>query len=278
MSGRSAGTPEDLLNLRAAVRAENDARADPRARAKDIHAQRHTLIPRAHEAVVRPNLAPGGFDPRQITGLVAWYDAKSLTGLAPGAAVGTWPDRSGLGHDLLQATGANQPLYEQLADGIFLRFDGVNDSMTATALFTVGQLVLTVHAVVRTIGAAAANARVWSNGVNNHNLFVSGTHPNAQFAYYNPVTNLGGNSANLTVATVRLESISTGTAWRNGVPVTFDPVDTGATADFIVGNDGASDFANIEVGELIVVGNAEPDWRRLAADRYLGNKWGIPVP
>ena len=35
-----------------------------------------------------------------VSGYVAWWDAQAITGLADGAAVTTWPDASGGGHDL----------------------------------------------------------------------------------------------------------------------------------------------------------------------------------
>jgi hypothetical protein len=46
-----------------------------------------------------------------VAGYTAWYDATLITGVADGAALSSWPDSSGNGHTLTQATGANQPTY-----------------------------------------------------------------------------------------------------------------------------------------------------------------------
>jgi len=65
---------------------------------------------------------------------VAWYDYKDLPTLTiDGAnAVSRWNDKLGSGHDLLQATGTNQPLYT--ADGIL--FDGIDNFMDSSFIWT----------------------------------------------------------------------------------------------------------------------------------------------
>jgi hypothetical protein len=51
-------------------------------------------------------------DPGEIDGLIAFYDARALSGLSDGANVATWPDSSGLGdRDAAQDEPAYQPTY-----------------------------------------------------------------------------------------------------------------------------------------------------------------------
>lgn len=61
------------------------------------------------------NLLP--IDPRTLPGLFAWYDASHISGFnaanpADGAAIAQWNDLSGNGRHLVQAVGANQPIYK----------------------------------------------------------------------------------------------------------------------------------------------------------------------
>ena len=56
-----------------------------------------------------------GVAPNSIGGLVAWYKADAITGVANGSAVNSWADSSGNGYTLTQNTAADQPLYEVLA-------------------------------------------------------------------------------------------------------------------------------------------------------------------
>lgn len=46
-----------------------------------------------------------------IPGYALWFDASQLVGLSDGQSLATWPDLSGNGHNMTQATPANQPTY-----------------------------------------------------------------------------------------------------------------------------------------------------------------------
>lgn len=64
--------------------------------------------------------------PLRLSNLKAWYAASRISGIANGGAVATWPDLSGNGLHLVQATGSKQPLYT-LSDITCVRFDGTDD-------------------------------------------------------------------------------------------------------------------------------------------------------
>jgi hypothetical protein len=63
----------------------------------------------------------GGFDPRKISGLLAWYDAgdsatlfsddAATSGVSADGQVAVWRDKSPNAHHLTQQTGASRPLY-----------------------------------------------------------------------------------------------------------------------------------------------------------------------
>ena len=80
--------------------------------------------------------------PKTISGLTLWFAADHLTGFNDGDAVTTWPDQSGNGYDVTQATGANKPLYKTniFKDKPALLFDGSDDYFENTTQnpFTAG--------------------------------------------------------------------------------------------------------------------------------------------
>jgi PKD repeat protein len=81
------------------------------------------------------------FKPNDITGLQAWFKADSANSVhLSGSNVAQWNDCSGQGNDLIQAAGANQPLYIAGAlNGLpVIEFNGTSDYMK-TAPFTLNQ-------------------------------------------------------------------------------------------------------------------------------------------
>jgi len=64
---------------------------------------------------VDTGIAPGNVramaTPASVSGLTGWYKSSSLSALSSGASVATWPDSSGNGNALTQATGGAQPVY-----------------------------------------------------------------------------------------------------------------------------------------------------------------------
>lgn len=53
----------------------------------------------------------GNLVPTQVSGLVLWIDATTITGQVDGSALASWPDQSGLGNNVTQANTGKQPIY-----------------------------------------------------------------------------------------------------------------------------------------------------------------------
>lgn len=121
--------------------------------------------------------APGGVS----TGLVGWWKADAITGLADGDAVSTWADSSGNGLDATQ-TGTARPTYKTgiLNSLPVVRFDGTDD-LLSTVGFSHGP-TFTVFAVVK---AAAVPATA---------IFVGDANIHFQLRYES-----GGSTASLTM-------------------------------------------------------------------------------
>lgn len=76
------------------------------------------------------------FEPTEISGLVGWWDASTLSG-ADGSSVSAWLDSSGNEAHMYQSTSAAQPTLQtnELNGQNVVRFDGVDDFMNLTAPF-----------------------------------------------------------------------------------------------------------------------------------------------
>jgi len=80
---------------------------------------------------------PDTFDPTDVATLEAWWDGDDLSSITESSnAVSQWDDKSGNSHDLVQATGANQPTYTTsvLAGRAGIVFDGTNDRLSNTSI------------------------------------------------------------------------------------------------------------------------------------------------
>lgn len=108
------------------------------------------LLPVVALAGVHPNTLTQ-FRPETLPGCVARYQPHSPLNVLNGSGISQLTDLTGLGHHLLQATAASQPLLSTVADGLnghrVAVFDGVDDFMK-TLTFPLVQPT-TVIAVIR---------------------------------------------------------------------------------------------------------------------------------
>lgn len=92
--------------------------------------------------------ADAPFSPADIAGLLAWYKADAITGLADNDPVATWPDSSASGFDAT-AEGGQRPTYKtnELNGKPVVRFDGTSDTMASS--YPTSQKPFSVFAVVK---------------------------------------------------------------------------------------------------------------------------------
>lgn len=89
----------------------------------------------------------GVFRPDHLSGLQLWFDAATISGVADGGTITTWPDRGPANHD---ATASGTPTWhENVVNGKpVVRLDGVTDYLTISD-FSYDRTALTVFAVYR---------------------------------------------------------------------------------------------------------------------------------
>lgn len=92
------------------------------------------------------------FEPTEISGLKAWYDASTLTG-TDGSSVSQWLDSSGNQAHMFQPSATAQPTLQtnELNGRNVVRFDGSDDFMNLTAPLN-----------YQPLGVASANSCAWS--------------------------------------------------------------------------------------------------------------------
>lgn len=73
-----------------------------------------------------------GFNPRQIAGLVGWWDSTDNATITTDTGVSAWADKAG-GYTLTQSTGANQPTISSINGNQAFDYNGSSQLLTSTA-------------------------------------------------------------------------------------------------------------------------------------------------
>jgi hypothetical protein len=227
---------------------------------------------------------------RGINGLTLWFRADTLPVMNDGTAVATWPDMSGNGYDVTQATGANQPLYY---NNIFngkpaLSFNGTSQYFqnSASNPFTAGA-ARTIFVFAKCLADASSficfrsTTPVWSYqmycnyGSNDGLYFTDGANTSGN-AY---ATGTLGAKAD-SVLTIRHPGGTgvTPTARFNGVNLTnrvngTTPSTDSGTTGFLVGKREISSYMNGYIAEIIGYNSSLTDAQCLQVEKYLAAKY-----
>lgn len=227
----------------------------------------------------------GGFTPSQLAGLQLWLKADAITGLADGAAIGTWADSSGNGRNATQGTAGAQPTYKT---GIInslpvARFDG-GDSLARTSA-QLWATSMTMIAVWQQTDASV-EPEVFSNAVGITVDSYSGGRMYIAVHGVGAVTYASVDVTAWMITTAHYNAVlPSGSRWflsRNGAALTL--ISGGATAPntsttFGVGYnhwDNASRMKG-DIAEIIVYDTALSDTNRQAVEAYLSAKYGIAL-
>lgn len=241
---------------------------------------------REHAMFTAARRWPNDF-PKTISGIKLWFAAHRLTGLNDGDAVGTWPDLSGNGYDVTQATAANKPLYKT---NIFngqpaLLFDGTNDYLENTTVnpFTAGA-ARTVFIFARgnsgtsgTFIAFRRTARCWVYqfyvDASNFGLFFTDGVSSSNFSL--ATLGIAQSPAALTVRAPGAGAVHK--ARFNGQNLTVtgnNPIaEAGSTGFYIGRREIGSQFLNGYIAEIIAYDSELSDATCLQVEQYLAAKY-----
>lgn len=161
-------------------------------------------------------------------GAFAAYDARFITGLADGASVSSWSDRTANANTL---TGTNQPTYEanELNGNPVVRFDGSNDQLTAS--FTTASLQSAVLVAKQNSASVQFRAYFAVRSLSNARLFffrdgsdytlgtfaTSFASRNISFSGYNIASCAGNASSMLTAVNGVTATVSASYTYSGGV-------------------------------------------------------------
>ena len=223
----------------------------------------------------------GLWTPAELTTDI-WFDANDASTITEaGGQVSQWNDKSGNAHNLVQATGASQPITGVAAIGGVnaISFDGVNDVLSNTAFntSTANYSIFTV----RRVNTIAAGDRVFAirsgTGLLNEVIVASGSlvghrSPQNEHVFFTSGTN------SLSYSYIK-GGTNSQSLYLNG----NTPPDTNAaglttftTTEFHLGASSATaQFADIDVGEMVVIASALNDADRERMEGYLAHKWGL---
>lgn len=228
--------------------------------------------------------------PKSISGLRLWFAAHRLTGLNDGDAITTWPDLSGNGYDVTQATSGFRPLYKT---NIFkgqpaVQFDGVDDRLENTSsnpftsgeartIFYVGRQATTTSGLYITFKRSTPVWAYQNYDSSGPLIFTDGVNTSSN-ARSNAVYLMSLTTA-ATIVTIRLSGTGSQPTLRiNSAPVTVTggstPAGDSGGTGFSIGwrGDTASPH-NGPIAEIIAYSGVLSDAGCLSVEKYLAAKY-----
>jgi len=239
--------------------------------------------------LLRP-IAAGGFNPRRLADLTAWYDASvasSLT-LASGA-VSQWNDLSGGNYHLAQTVANDRPTFQATSNvnsrpGV--QFNGTNSSLRGTSVPGAGSGTYSMFFVINSASANASQIFFEQGLDSGGRLGVTGE---IAFRTGNGNRVYTGSSFSTTPRSAALAVIQPGTThasveiFENGSPATQTSV---TSATFTLGSslsiggrhgsfETVSAAAAFTISEYIYYRRALSTAERERIESYLRSKWGF---
>jgi hypothetical protein len=227
-----------------------------------------------------------GFNPRQIAGLSAWYDASVASSLTlTSGFVSQWDDLSGSGLHLTQATEANRPGTGTINGKTAVDFDGSNDLMQVTADVFPGTLM--VVGSLDSIAASAMAAFAADAATNSANAFWISSPAQWRLVGFDAsipasYAHSGGTAlASQPVLATVLHGASN-VSRIDGAPLAGTTNVTGGnTQGVTVGarviSGSPSTLWNGQIGEVLLFNRVLTASEVSKAESYLASKWGVTL-
>lgn len=216
------------------------------------------------------------FNPNSVSGLVAWYDANdSATITKASDRVSQWNDKSSEGNNLVQATGADQPLWvDAVQNGKpIIRFDGVSEYMRDSVTNTYTQPT-TLFMVCSNPTENGGN-RAMFDGEGARNL-LNVQSPNQYRVYAG--TGLVGGTLGTGFKVFRVKFNSTSSSLHiNGSSILSGDAGTASLEGINISSfEGGTGFSNFDVCEVLFYDADVSSGDITSIENYLNSKWGLP--
>jgi hypothetical protein len=226
--------------------------------------------------------ADSSFSPQSIQNLIAWYAADRISGISNGASVSSWPDLSGNGNNLSQATGANQPTYlvSSINGRPAVSFNGTSSVMSLPGAFSAGNnntLFCVFQPTTASIGGLLDSAPATSNVYRNYTAGSWEWNANAPTF---PLTLLNANPVLIGLTASLAPSRQVLYERNNMLISTNTNASTAAMAwtNPVIGNvNGAAPWYSGTIAELLIYNRSLLAAERTLIAQYLSAKWGITL-
>jgi hypothetical protein len=243
--------------------------------------------------LLRPT--PTGFDPRRISGLVAWWDAQVASSYDIVTGVSEWRDLSGNGHALSQAVGNNQPTLSTINSRTAFLFDGSTDELVAGSavlnatsassfsFFGVTQIANTESGYIVGSGSAAGVGYLIGtvNSVTQYDLRYGNNLSQASSATKADnigqvwsVTHRGAAGVGVKTAIWSLNGTLSADATTSSE---FSAPDANLVIGNRPGGSAAVQFLAGRVGSILIYNRELLLTERQRIERWLGSRWGVTV-
>lgn len=202
---------------------------------------------------------------------VAWYDYTDIATITKDGSnfVSRWNDKLGSGHDLIQATGTNQPLVN--ADGVL--FDGV-DNFMKTAAFTFNQPEF-IYIVLKLVNWVEGMFLMDGSGASSMGIRAYSTSPNLRIFTTSGGFNITAVNGEFYILRVLFNGESSKAIINNNAALTGDVGSINAEGITLGARGNATSYANVEFKELIARKVADNSTDESAIYNYLKKKYGL---
>jgi hypothetical protein len=213
--------------------------------------------------------------PSQVTSgspIEAWWKADAIEGLNDGAAVATWEDSGANNHDLVQATGGNQPTYETGVRGYLpvVRFSGGTKHL-ASAFSLPAPYMVFIACSANDVYNAAEDCIL--DGVNNDTLRLKRA---STWSMDAGGTKLGVFSREWVVYVIELNGVGDASSIQRAgdIAVQSDPASFASAGGITLGARGdGTNGMDVDVGEVVVTNRPLTPTERAGIHNYLRAKW-----
>lgn len=219
----------------------------------------------------------GSFEPDDLSGISAWYEADRITGLADGAAVVQWDDLSGNGYHLAHNDPTMRPTYQtsELNGLAVVSFDGTNDRVfnltinraQPETVFVVAKWRAVYSAASYVAGGSTSTAGLIGRRADNQVNLHAGSH----------ACTVTTDTEVYTIYSAVFSGASSELRANGGTAATGNPGTTTAVGLSIGSRDGGSEAANVDVAAFLSYARVLTGTERARVESYLATKYAISL-